>query len=136
MDTDEKTLFEKSFPVFFAAEKIEENKMVLDLRDRIASQGLAVAGVEGVAQAVVAGRADKILVTSDLKPKGWKCERCDVMEEGEADTCILCDEEVFPVDLVEEIVEYAQKTDAEVIFLREGHPILDGMGGIGAFLRF
>ena len=136
MDTDEKTLFEKSFPIFFAAEKIEENKMVLDLRDQIASQGLGVAGVEAVAQAVVAGRVEKVLVHADLKPKGWKCERCDVMEEGEAETCILCDERVFPVDLVEEIVEYAQKTDAEVIFFREGHPILEGMGGIGAFLRF
>jgi len=136
VDTDENTLLRKAFPVFFEAEKEEEAGMILALRDRIASRGLAVAGLEKTSQAVIEGRAERIIVKAEWKPEGWKCERCDVIEPGLESECILCGERVYPVDLVEEIVEYAQKTSAEVFFVREPNPVLDAMGNIGAFLRY
>lgn len=136
MDTDENTLLRKVFPLFFDAEKIEEDKMILEVRDRIACNGLGVAGMEGVAQAVIEGRAERVLVKADLKPEGWKCERCDIMEEGVETECVLCGKRVYPVDMVEEIVEYAHKTSAEVIFVRASNQVLEAMGNICAFLRY
>jgi peptide chain release factor subunit 1 len=136
MDKSANEVLRKSFPVFFAAEAREEKAMIGELRDRLAAGGLAVAGIEETAVAVSSGRAERVLVTDGHKPEGWKCERCDVMEEGEAGECILCGEKVYPVDLVEEIVEYAQKTAAEVIFVSRDSPVLVELGSIGATLRF
>lgn len=135
-DTDENTLLKKTFPIFFEAEKLEEGRLIQNLRDCLASGGLAVAGLDDTALAVARGRAERILVQSDLKPAGWKCERCDVMEEGEEKECVLCGETVYPVDVVEEIVEYAAKTSAEVVFVEEKNQLLEAMGNIGAFLRY
>ena len=73
---------------------------------------------------------------ADYKPKGWKCERCDVIEEGSESECVLCGERAYPVDLVEEIIEHAHKTSAEVIFVREPNEVLETMGNIGALLRY
>ncbi len=136
VDTDENTLLKKVFPVFFEAEKREEGRMILDLRDRMACCGLAVAGLEKTAQAVIEGRAERVIVKSGWKPEGWKCERCDVMEQGKERECVLCGERVYPVDMVEEIIEYAHRTSADVIFVRAKDQILEAMGNIGAFLRY
>ncbi len=136
MDTDENTLLKKVFPLFHQAEADEEGKMLEELRDRLASDGLATAGLDTVSQAVAEGRAERVLVASGYKPAGWKCERCEVMDEGAEAECVLCGERVYPVDLVEEIVEYAQKTAAEVVFVDAKNPLIEAMDGIGAYLRY
>ena len=136
MNVNEKSLLEQALPLFFAAEEREERALLEEIRDMIAASGLAVAGMDRVVESVVAARADTVVIEKGLSVDAWKCESCEVMEAGEAEHCLLCNERVYPVDLVEEVVEYAQKTGAEIFFIDPSMNLLKDLGGIAAKLRY
>lgn len=135
IDTPENELLKEAFSIFFDKEREEEKEMVDKLRNEVLKDGLATYGVNETLKALEQGKAEKILVNMGTKVRGWKCERCRVVEKGDAKTCKYCNLDVYTVDVIEEIVEEAQKMDCEMEFIKP-NDVLEELGGIGAFLRY
>jgi len=117
-----------------------ERRTELDLWEKIRSEylrgGLGVVGVDEVWKAVSEGRVESIIVIRDLEAEGMRCRECENLRPGRDAVCTVCgSQSLFPVDMVNEIVEAAKRSGAEVDFC---DPIstLEEAGGIAAFLRY
>lgn len=117
-----------------------ERRTELDLWEKIRSEylggGLGVVGVDEVWRAVSEGRAESVIVIRDLEAGGMRCRECENLRPGRDVVCTACgSQSLFPVDMVNEIVEAAKRSGAEVDFC---DPIftLEEAGGIAAFLRY
>ena len=117
--------------------------------------GLVSYGLNRVYEDLKMGKVEELLISEDLE--AWKglfiCENCGYrMEILERDReklekmDVKCPKCGSPMrlesveDVVEEIIQLAEDTDAKVIFVspdtEEGIKLSKGFGGIGAFLRF
>jgi peptide chain release factor subunit 1 len=117
--------------------------------------GLVSYGLNKVYEDLKMGKVEELLISEDLE--AWKgnfaCENCGYrMEILERDREKLekmepkCPKCGSPMklesieDVVEEIIQMAEDTDAKIIFVspetEEGIKLSKGFGGIGAFLRF
>lgn len=135
IDTHENELLKEAFSIFFEKEREEETELVDKLKSEVLKDGLATYGVNETLDALNQGKVEKILLNMGIKIRGWKCERCKVIEKGDAKTCKYCNQKVYSVDVIEEIVENAEMMRAEMEFIKPNE-ILEEMGGIGAFLRY
>jgi len=100
--------------------------------DRLARGELAVANPFEVARAARDGRAELLVVDEESNPGASKCETHDAYFEKGA-TC-SCGSEDTPVDLANEAVEDASRSDARVEFLTDER--LRQVGGVAALLRW
>jgi peptide subunit release factor 1 (eRF1) len=129
-------LLDLALEEYFNEERAAEQKLWDRVRDEYMRGGLAVVGAEDVLAAVRAGRVEALLVTRDAKIAGARCRACDLVHVGQVDQCAGCGaKDTFAVDLVEELVEHAQRTSATVEF---ADPI-DGLreiGDVAATLRY
>ncbi|HEC82049.1 MAG TPA: hypothetical protein ENI42_06460, partial [Thermoplasmatales archaeon] len=98
-------------------------------------EGLAVYGVKETVAATRNGQISLLFILKDLRIKGWVCEHCQAVEPGEMKNCPYCGKSTSEVDVVEEIIEFAERTDAEIDFV-EDDETLRGLGGVGGLLRF
>lgn len=118
-------------------EKSEKNVAVL--KEEILKDGLAVHGLKDTMGAVRNGEVELLLVNRDYRARGWICEKCQVFEPGTADCssdkCPYCGGRTSEVDVIEEIIEFAERTDTRIEFL-ESNPTLELLGNIGGLLRF
>lgn len=118
----------------------EERGSERDLWERIRAEwlkgGLGAVGLEEVLAAAREGRAEKMIVDCAFRPEGSRCRECEALQPGTPDACAECGSaSVFPVDLVNEIVEMLEKTGAAVDFA-DTIPSLTEAGGIAALLRY
>ena len=118
-----------------AGERVEELNRVAQLKGEILSEGLAAFGLRQVRDAVMAGQVEVLLVSQDMKAAGWKCEPCQRLGLGHRKICRSCQRPATEVDLIEELVEYAHRTDAEVDFIADNEE-LEALGGVAALLRY
>lgn len=118
-----------------ADERREEAVNVEALRAAILTGGLAVHGLTETQGAVRRGQAELLLVSRGLQIPGWKCERCQRAERGKEMVCPGCSGPSTRVDLIEELVERASRTGAQVDFIPESET-LEGLGRLGALLRY
>lgn len=116
-------------------EKQKGDEAVKRLRDKVLKTGQGVYGVPATAQAVKEGRVKMLILSSTLKPRGWICERCQIIELGNKSTCPNCGNKTSEVDVLEEILEFAERTDAIIEFV-DNNPLLEELGGVGAILRY
>jgi len=116
-------------------EKQKGDEAVKRLRDKVLKTEQGVYGVPATAQAVKEGRAKMLILSSSLKPRGWICERCQIIELGIISTCPNCGNKTSEVDVLEEILEFAERTDAAIEFV-DDNPLLEELGGVGAILRY
>lgn len=135
IDVSEGELLTDSLEGFWKKEREEENELVANLRSEILKDGLVVYGVEETLNAVTEGRAELLLINMGTKAAGWKCERCNIFRSGTAKKCKSCGNEVFIVDVVEELVEASESLGTTLEFIKD-NIFLDELGGIAAFLRF
>ena len=129
-------IFDAAFDLFAAAERDSEAKLWDKIKDEVCRGGLAVTGPEEVLKAAAVGRVEKIAVTRDAKLAGTRCRDCENLSAGELKKCRICgSEDVFPVDLVNELAELAALTSAETDFVDriEG---LSEAGEVAALLRY
>lgn len=134
-DVPEGKLISDSLESFFAKESQEENEMVANLRAEILKDGLVAYGVDDTLSAVTEGRAELLLINTGKKAVGWKCERCNIFRSGTSKACESCGEEVFSVDVIEELVEEANNMGTTLEFIKDNE-FLEELGGVAAFLRF
>jgi len=129
-------IFDTAFDLFFVAEREAEAKLWDKIKNEYCKGGLAVTGPEEVLKAAAVGRVEKIAVTRDAKLAGTRCRDCENLSAGELRKCKVCGSaDVFPVDLVNELVELLALSSAEADFV---DPIqgLSEAGEVAALLRY
>ena len=81
-------------------------------------------------------RVEKIAVTRDAKLPGIRCRDCENLFTGALEKCKACGSaDVFPVDLVNELIELAALTSAEADSV-DPIPGLSQAGEVAALLRY
>lgn len=117
-----------------ADEVTDEELAVEALRRAIFKDELAAVGLAATRSALVLGRVAMLLLEDDFEAKGWVCETCKAFAEGPG-KCSRCGGSLSAADLVNELVEMAHRTNAEVQHVKVS-PFLDSIGGVGAILRY
>ena len=117
-----------------AVERAREAAVVAELREAVAADGRAVAGIEGVLDALAQKRVDRLVVSDGFSREGWLCPTCDRLATV-GRTCSCGAEMAQVADLIEEAVDaaFAQSARVEVC---AGDADLDVLGRIGALLRY
>lgn len=134
-DESEGGLVSKAVKIVLKDEKEASEKNVSRLRDEILRNGLAVYGLKETTDAVRNGQMELLLVSKGYKIRGWVCEKCQAVDSGLRNECPYCGSKISGVDVVEEIIEFAERTDTKIEFV-EDNPMLDELGGVGGLLRF
>ena len=134
-DEAEGTIVSKAAEIVIQDEKTQDDLHVAEWKEEILRNGLAVYGIQETKVAVMNGQVELLLVSKDFKKVGWKCEHCQFIDVGSKPECPYCGGEANEVDIVEEIVEFAVRTDTSIDFVDQ-NPMLDELGGVGALLRF
>ncbi|HMB46201.1 MAG TPA: Vms1/Ankzf1 family peptidyl-tRNA hydrolase [Candidatus Methanoperedens sp.] len=116
-------------------EKKTVSKNVTRLKEEILKHSLAVYGLNDIIDAVKNGHIELLLVSKGYELKGWICEKCQLLDSGLIDKCPNCNGKVSQVDVIEEIIDFAKRTDTKVEFV-DDNPILHELGGVGGLLRF
>lgn len=131
---DENDLLKSSIQIVSEKEKQKSYDAVKQLKTEILKDGLAVYGVDETIEAVQNGQVELLIIQKDFKPRGWICEHCQLVKEGIQKKCPYCDSDTSEVDVLEEIIEFAKRTDAQVEFT-DDEEIRD-LGHVGGILRF
>jgi peptide chain release factor subunit 1 len=116
-------------------EKETVSKNVIRLKEEILKHSLAVYCLEDLIEAVKNGHIELLLVSKGYNLQGWICEKCQLLDSGIKDKCPNCGGKVSEVDVIEEIIEFAERTDTKIEFV-DDNPILQELGGVGGLLRF
>ncbi len=131
---DEHDLFEESMLIMAGKTAEEKSEAMKRLKKEILKDGLAVYDVDATIEAVRNGQVEMLLVEKGYKLRGWICENCQVVEKGVAKECPYCHGKVSEVDVIEEIIEFAERTDAIVEFISDEE--IENLGHVVALLRY
>lgn len=131
---DEKKLLKKSIYLISEREKRQSHDAVQHLKEEILKDGLAVYGLEETLSAVKSGQVELLIIQKNRKIPGWICENCQIVKKGNSKTCSNCGKLTSQVDVLEEILEFAERTDAEIEFTDDEE--IEKLGHVGAILRF
>ena len=131
---DEKELLKESIQLVSEKEKQKSHEAVQHLKQEILKDGLAAYGIEETMDAVKNGQVELLIIEKDCKLPGWICEHCQLVKQGTNETCPYCGKKTSKVDILEEILEFAERTDAEIEFTDDEE--IAKLGHIGAILRF
>jgi peptide chain release factor subunit 1 len=135
IEMPEDKLIKESIDLAKKAERDEEIQIVERLRSEILKGGKVVYGIKETVEATRNGQVELLILNSDYKLRGWICELCQAVEVGIKKVCPYCGKNTSEVDVIEEIIEFAARTDANIEFV-EHNEILEELGGVGGFLRF
>jgi peptide subunit release factor 1 (eRF1) len=116
-------------------ELAREAALVERLRQALGSGNGAVAGIGDVLQALVARRAETLLVSEGYEAPGWRCRGCTYVGiRGRR--CPLCESDMEQVDdVVEEAVQEGLAQSCRLAMCRDNAD-LDVLGRIAALVRF
>lgn len=128
-------LVEKAEEIILADEKETVSKHVARLKDEILKHSLAVYGLEDIIDILKKGDIELLLVSNGYRLRGWICEKCQLFNSGIKNKCPNCSGKVAKVDVIEKIIELAERTSAKIEFV-DDNPILQDLGGVGGLLRF
>jgi len=131
---DENKLLKESVQLISEKEKRESGEVVKHLKQEILKDGLAVYGAEETMQAVKNGQVEILIIEKDFKLPGWICEHCQIVGEGSEVKCPYCGNKISQVDVLEEILEFAERTDAEIEFTDDEE--ISNLGHIAGILRY
>lgn len=137
MDFDEAEgrLISKAKKIALQDEKETSEKNMNILMDEILKNGLAVHGFRDTMDAAVNGQVELLFINKGYQIRGWICEKCQIVDSGLKDKCPYCGSRTSEVDVIEEIIEFAQRTDTTIEFV-EDDLRLAKLGGVGGLLRF
>jgi peptide chain release factor subunit 1 len=131
---NENKLLKKSIQVISEREQKQSSEAVLQLKQEILKDGLAVYGWVETLNAVKNGQVDLLIIEKDYKKRGWICEHCQIVKEGKIKNCPYCNNKTSEVDIIEEILEFAERTKANIEFTDDKE--IANLGHVGAILRF
>lgn len=131
---DKYHLLEESIDIISQQEKQTSHKAVEQLKQEILKDDLAVYGLEETLKAVKNGQVDTLILEKDYKLKGYICEHCQILKAGPVKECPVCGRSTSEADIIEEILEFAERTDAEIEFTDDEK--ITQLGHIGGLLRY
>ena len=131
---DEADILKESKRLISGREEQKSHEAVRQLKEEILKDGLAAYGVKETLTAVKNGQVELLIIEKDYRSRGWVCENCQVVEEGVHKMCPYCGKKTSEVDVIEEILEFAERTDADVEFTDDEE--IANLGHVGAILRF
>lgn len=134
VDMDEEESIKESLKIISENEEMESHKMTHQLKEEILKNGLAVYGFEETLKAARNGQIDVLLVEKDYKLKGCLCEHCQILKSGPIKECPVCGGPTTEADVIEEIIEFAERTDANIEFTDDEE--ITKLGHIAGLLRF
>lgn len=135
-DSEQEEIVEQAMDLLEEVEREEEEDLWQRVRSEILGGGLAVGGPKEVLNALREGRVETLLVDREAEIEGMRCRDCELLAHAKPQQCPGCKStSVFHVDLVNELVELAEKTSAASRFT---DPIdgLTELGGVAATLRY
>lgn len=135
MDQPDEKLVEAATNEVARLERKTSAEAVERLKNEILKGGHAVYGIKETVAATREGQAELLVLSKQLKPRGWICEHCQVVEQGARKRCPYCKNKTSEVDVLEEILEFAERTGAHIEFVGD-NPMLEELGGVGALLRY
>jgi len=131
---DESEVIHKSLDIISKKEDAEGHKAVDLLKAEILKNGLAVYGFDDTLKAAQMGQIDMLIVEKDYQLKGCLCEHCQIIKSGPVKDCPVCGGSTTEADVIEEIIEFAKRTDAKIEFTDDEQ--ISVLGHIGGLLRF
>jgi len=131
---DENKLIKNSIQIISEHEKMVGYEEVEHLKKEILKDGLAVYGLDDTLYAVKHGQVDLLLVDKDYKIKGYLCENCQLLKACPIKECPACGGLVTEVDVIEEIIEFAERTKTKIEFTDDEE--LSKLGHVGGLLRY
>lgn len=135
VDMDEKEkLFENSLEKISQYKQKQSHVLIEELRKEILTDGLAVYGIQDTLNAVIQGQIDILLIEKDYKLKGCLCEHCQLLKAGPIQDCPVCGGPTTEADTIEEIIEFAKRTNASIEFSDDEY--LSALGHVAGLLRF
>jgi peptide chain release factor subunit 1 len=135
MDLPFEKLIETASEEVAKSERKRSAEAVNKLRNEILKGGPAVYGIKDTVSATRDGKAELLILSKELKPRGWICEHCQVVEVGSKKRCPYCNNKTSEVDVLEEILEFAERSGTHIEFVGD-NPTLEELGGVGAILRY
>lgn len=128
-------ILERLEPHLQAERAREAQEIVLQVRDRVAQDYLATAGVQGTLTALQEGKVDTLVISRDHRRDGARCGQCGFVFARDMRTCPYCGSDTLAtVDAVEEMVRMAEGQGVTIEFVEPG--TVDDLRGVGALLRF
>jgi peptide chain release factor subunit 1 len=124
----------KSKHLITEREEIKSHEIVEQLKSEILKDGLAVYGLKETLNAAKNGQIELLIIEKEYKPRGWICENCQIVDKGFLKNCPYCGRKTSEVDVIEEILEFAERTDADIEFTANEE--IANLGHVGAILRF
>jgi len=131
---DEKELLKESIHLISKLEERKSKGAVQQLKEEILKDGLAAYGFDDTLNAVKNGQVELLIIEKDYKLKGYLCEHCQLLKAGAIKNCPNCGSPTSEVDVIEEILEFAERTDAEIEFVDDEE--IHNLGHVGAILRY
>ncbi len=131
---NEHELFRESHEIMVEKSKEVHTKLLGLIKKEILKDGLAVHGIKDTVDAVGNGQAEALLVERDYRVRGWKCEHCQLVDTGISESCPVCGNRTAEVDVVEELIEFAENTDSIVEFT--SNEDIKKIGHVAALLRY
>lgn len=113
----------------------ESQELLSQVRDRAAHDYLATAGVQGTLTALQEGKVDTLVVARDGQMQGARCTQCGFVFVRDVSRCPYDgNEQMEPVDVLEEMVRLAEQQGADIQFA-DANAVAD-LRGAAALLRF
>ncbi len=131
---NEHEIIKQSLNIISDKEELKSQNAVEQLKQEILKNGLAVYGFEDTLKAAQIGQIDVLIVEKDFHLKGCLCEHCQILKSGPIKDCPVCGNSTTEADVIEEIIEYAERTDATIEFTSDKE--ISNLGHIGGLLRY
>lgn len=113
----------------------ESARWVEALRRELNTGELATTGALEACRQAAAGRVERLVVLEGAQVPGSKCEEHQEVFPRSAQ-CTHCGADGADVDLVNEAVEFTVRSSGLAEFVAAPDPFLEGVGGVGALLRW
>jgi hypothetical protein len=118
-------------------ERATEVETVNRLMSTAAGGYSAVTALEPTLAALNQGRISTLVYSDGLRAAGMECARCEALFSDTVDCCKICGATaVSAVNVVERAIERVLRQTAKIEAVRgQAADVLNGVGGIGAFLK-
>jgi peptide chain release factor subunit 1 len=122
-------------PHLRAAQDRAEREVLAQVRDRVAHDYLAIAGVQSTLTALQEGKVDTLVLASNQRRDGHRCGQCGFVFARTLDTCPYDGSTAMEtVEVMEEMVRMAEGQGVPIAFAEPGE--VEDLKGAAALLRF
>ena len=117
------------------AQDRSEAEVLAQVRDRVAHDYLAIAGVQGTLTALQEGKVDTLVLASNQRRDGRRCGQCGFVFARTLETCPYDGSTALEsVEVMEEMVRMAEGQGVPIAFAEPGQ--VEDLKGAAALLRF